>query len=187
MNRFLTRSGIIALWITLIATILYWPNLKFSSSDENTLNVFAWGDILDPDVIARFQKKTGIHVNLNYYSSNEELIVKLRATQGAGYDLIIPSDYAVNVLAEENLLKPLDRSQLGFWPKIDPNLLNHFFDPDNRYSIPFEWEIYGFGIDADYFAAHPTRPSWKMIFENGLRAKNAKELISTIPCLLHGD
>lgn len=165
MNRFLQRSGIIALWVALIATILYWPKFEFSTADANTLNVFAWGDILDPDVIARFQKKTGIHVNLNYYSSNEELIVKLRATQGAGYDLIIPSDYAVNLLAEENLLKPLDRSQLGFWKELNPNLLNYFFDPDNRYSIPFEWEIYGFGIDADYFALHPTRPSWKMIFD----------------------
>jgi spermidine/putrescine transport system substrate-binding protein len=165
IRKLFIRSGIILFWIGLIAFGLYWPKWQIIRYEENSINVFAWGDILDPAVISDFQKETGIKVNLSYYSSNEELIVKLKATGGEGYDLIIPSDYAVNVLIQEDLLKEIDKSKLNFWNEIAPNLTGHFFDPDNRYSIPFEWELFGFGIDKDYFADKPMTPSWKMIFD----------------------
>ena len=112
---------------------------------------------MDPGVIADFEKETGIKVNLNYYSSNEELIVKLKATKGEGYDLIIPSDYAVKSLSKKNSSKTIDRSKSAFWNEINPALIGHFFDPENQFSIPFEWEIYGFGIDKEYFKDQPLR------------------------------
>ncbi len=164
MKKIFTRTSIILFWVVLIFCVLYWPKWKIIPYEEKAINVFAWGDILDPSVIADFESETGIKVNLNYYSSNEELIVKLKATKGEGYDLIIPSDYAVNVLVKEELLKEIDRSKLHFWNEINPALLGHFFDPQNQFSIPFEWEIYGFGIDKDYFKGQPLQPSWEMIF-----------------------
>jgi len=159
------RLFIIFSWVALIFTILYFPNWKWISSREKTLNVFTWGDILEPSVIAQFEKETGIKINLSYYSSNEELIVKLKATEGFGYDLIIPSDYAVKALADEGLLKELDKNQLHFWKDINPLLLNHFFDSNNHFSIPFEWEVFGLGFDKDYDKKNPLASSWKMIFE----------------------
>jgi spermidine/putrescine transport system substrate-binding protein len=165
MKKLFIRSSIILLWILLIFAALYWPKWQVFSYDSNTINIFGWGDILDPAIITQFEKETGIKVNLNYYSSNEELIVKLRATHGEGYDLIIPSDYAVNILIDEGLVQELDRKKLEFWQHINPALLGHFFDPDNRYSIPFEWEIFGLGVDKEYFQAHPTTPSWAMLFD----------------------
>lgn len=165
MRKLIIRSLIILFWIALIFASLYWPKLKVIHYDANTLNVFAWGDILDPTVIAQFEKDTHIKVNLNYYSSNEELLVKLKATKGEGYDLIIPSDYAVNILIHEELLKPIDKSKLTFWHELNPNLLGHHFDPENRYSLPFEWEIFIFGINKDYFAKNNLPHSWKLIFD----------------------
>lgn len=165
MRKLFIRSSIILFWIGLIAFGLYWPTWEIIRHEEDSINVFAWGDILDPAVVSDFEKQTGIKVNFSYYSSNEELIVKLKATGGQGYDLIIPSDYAVNVLIQENLLKEIDKTQLKFWNGLNPNLTGHFFDPENAYSIPFEWELYGFGIDKDYFANRPMQPSWKMIFD----------------------
>ena len=91
--------------------------------------------------------------------------MKLKATRGVGYDLIIPSDYAVAMLAEEGLLKIIDRTKLPFWEEINPQLLGHHYDPNNNFSIPYEWEIFGFGIDKNYFAKYPLKPSWKMIFD----------------------
>ena len=111
------------------------------------------------------KKKRGIKVNLNYYSSNEELIVKLKATGGRGYDLIVPSDYAVSILIKAGLVKELDKKKIDFWSTLNPSLTGQFFDPENRYSVPFEWELYGFGIDKDYFKTHPLNPSWKLIFD----------------------
>ncbi len=172
MRKIFIRSSLVFFWILLIFTALYWPKWHILPFEENTINIFAWGDILDPDVIKSFQEETGINVNLNYYSSNEELIVKLKATRGEGYDLIIPSDYAVKVLVHEELLKELDHEKLHFWNVLNPALLDHFFDPENRYSIPFEWEIYGLGIDKDFFAKYPREPSWDMVFD--LKSMNYK-------------
>ncbi len=164
MKKLFIRSGVIFFWIVLIFSALYWPKWNIIPYDKNTINVFAWGDILDPSVVADFEKETGITLNLSYYSSNEELIVKLKATKGEGYDLIIPSDYAVNILIKEDLLKKIDKKKFTYWNTINPNLLAQDFDPRNNYSIPFEWELYGLGVDKDYFNKHPTPPSWAMIF-----------------------
>jgi spermidine/putrescine transport system substrate-binding protein len=164
MKKIFIRSGIVLSWTALIFCALYWPKWKWIKYDKNTINIFVWGDILEPSVIADFEKETGIKLNFSYYSSNEELIVKLKATRGEGYDLIVPSDYAVNVLIKEGLLKEFDREKFAYWNMLNPNLLNQYYDPGNRYSIPFEWELFGFGIDKDYFNPPPTSPSWGMIF-----------------------
>lgn len=165
MKKIFIRSGIILFWVTLIFCALYWPKWKILGYDKNTINVFVWGDILEPTIVADFEKETGIKLNFSYYSSNEELIVKLKATKGEGYDLVIPSDYAVNILIKENLLKQFDKDKFSYWNTLNTNLLGRYYDPDNRYSIPFEWELFGFGIDKDYFNLHPIAPSWSMIFD----------------------
>jgi spermidine/putrescine transport system substrate-binding protein len=158
------RSLVTLFWIGLIFGILYFPKTLLFR-EKQSINVFAWGDILEPSVVAEFEKKSGIKVNLNFYASNEEMIVKMKATGGEGYDLIVPSDYSVEILRKEKLLKEIDKSQLSFYSQLNPLLLNHPFDPDNRYSIPFEWEIFLLGIDKDYFQHHPLNPSWKMVFD----------------------
>ena len=164
MKRFFLRMIIISTWTGVIFGALYLPKISFLKNEHNTIHVFAWGDILEPSVIAKFEKETGIKIRISYYASNEELIVKMKATKGQGYDLIIPSDYAVKVLINENLLQPIAKEKLSFWHEIHPGLLGHEFDPKNTYSIPLEWEIFGFGINKDYFANQPFTPSWKLIF-----------------------
>lgn len=165
MSKFFIRFFVILFWIGAIFAFLYFPNFKMLPNEENSIVIFTWGDILDPDVVANFEKETGIKVHLNYYSSNEELLVKLRATEGGGYDLIMPSDYAVAALIKENLVKELNRKELNFFQHLNPFLLGHFYDPDNRYSVPFSWEVFGLGIDQEYFEGKPFEPSWKLIYD----------------------
>lgn len=163
----LCRIGIIFVWVFLIAAVFYFPSWKAQilPQEAKTLNIFAWGDILDMELLEEFEKETGIKVNLSFYASNEELQVKMRATGGEGYDLIMPSDYAVSILVKEDLLQPIDHSQIDFWNTIYPILLNHKFDPGNRYSVPFEWEVFGFGIDSEFFDKRPRPNTWKAIFD----------------------
>jgi spermidine/putrescine transport system substrate-binding protein len=165
LRKFFIRTAIILSWIALIGGVLYWPTWEIIRYDENTINVFAWGDILDPKVIADFEKETGIKVNISPFFSNEELIVKLKATGGNGYDMIMPSDYAVSILKNANLIKEIDKNRFNYWEAINPSLLDHFYDPGNQHSIPWEWELYGFGIDKEFFKDKPVDPSWKMIFD----------------------
>jgi len=165
VRKYIFRTSVILGWTSVIMGALYLPKLPVISSESKTINIFAWGDILDPEIISKFEKETGIKVRMSYYASNEELIVKMKATRGEGYDLIIPSDYAVNMLIQDNLLKPIKKDKLAFWNEINTNLLGHNFDPTNKFSIPLEWELFGFGIDKRYFADKKFDPSWKLIFD----------------------
>src|ERR1700690_3127030 len=104
LKQYFNRSLVVFFWVALIFTILYWPeNLFFR--EKKSINVFAWGDILEDSLLAEFEKTSGIKANLNFYASNEEMIIKIKATGGEGYDLIVPSDYSVEILRNENLLK----------------------------------------------------------------------------------
>ena len=160
----IVRFGIIFAWVALIFTALYSPNIKIFPTEEKSLTVFAWGGSVDPSVLKAFEQETGIKVSISYYSSNEELQVKMQATGGYGYDLIMPSDYAVSRLIQANLLKPIDKSKLNFLSDINPLLLNHNYDPDNTYSLPFEWEIVGLGINIDALPKDFI-PSWKAVYD----------------------
>jgi spermidine/putrescine transport system substrate-binding protein len=165
--KILYRISIIFSCLFLIATVLYFPRWKAQIVPQKakTLDIFTWGDILDMKLIGEFEKKTGIKINLSFYTSNEELKVKMRATKGEGYDLVMPSDYTVSTLVKEGLLQLIDHSQIEFWDTIYPVLLDHRFDPGNRYSIPFEWEIFGFGIDSEFFDDRLKPNTWRAIFD----------------------
>lgn len=164
IKKMFIRVSVIFFWIALIFGVLYWPEETFLTNNRS-INVFVWGDILEPSVVADFEKETGIKVNMNFYASNEEMLVKLRATGGQGYDMIIPSDYSVEILIKDGLVKELDKSQLNFYPHLNPKLLNLPYDPGNTYSIPFEWEVFLIGIDKSYFADKKYDRSWKMVFD----------------------
>lgn len=165
-STLIIRTCILTMWAGIIFISLWATNIHISShSDDNVLQVYGWPEMFSPEVIAEFEKETGIQIRMHYYTTNEEMLVKMKATEGAGYDLIIPSDYAVTMLIKENLLKPIDHKQLNFLDTLNPTLLKHSYDPNNVYAIPYQWEIFGFGIDSDYFAARHIEPSWTTIFE----------------------
>lgn len=146
-TRSLTTKIIICLiWTGIIAGFLFLPKTNWWP-EPKVLNVLAWSGSFVRAYIKKFEKETGIKVNISFYGSNEELLVKMRSTKGRGYDLIVPSDYAVKMLHEEGLLKKIDKSRLEFWDTLNPLLLGHYFDPHNDYSFPFEWEIYVLGLD----------------------------------------
>jgi len=163
--KLIRRIFVVGIWILFIFSVLYFPKLDIFPYQEKSLNIFVWGDILDAETLQKFEEETGIKVHISYYSSNEELLVKMKATKGEDYDLIMPSDYTVSLLIKAGLLKPLNHSKLSFFSELNPALLNHSFDPDNRYSIPFEWEVFGLGVDTNYFKNRPLSPSWAALYD----------------------
>lgn len=158
-----------ALWIVIIFGVIYLPfKTPLSKAKKRELNVFAWADFFPLEVIDDFEEKTGIHVNLHHFTSNEELIVKMRATRGKGYDVVVPSDYAVKILINDGLAQPIDKTKVPTFEKITPFLLGQYYDPENAYSIPCEWEAYGFAIDSTAFQKESElfdNPSYELIFK----------------------
>jgi len=153
-------------WVVLFISILYLPTFFASlGRTTNVLRILTFGSILDPAYIQRFEKATGITVELSYYVSNEELHAKLKKIGGKGYDLIVPSDYTVSLLLDHGLLKRLDHGRMPFLHTINPLLLHHHFDCENHYSVPFEWELYGIGYNKQLLG-HIDEPHWAMIFRD---------------------
>ena len=166
LGQFIGRIAIVIAWIAVITVSLLVLSGYHLFPPDKEITVFAWGDMFDEDIIAEFERDTGIKVNLSFYSSNEELLVKLRALDGYGYDLVVPSDYVVEKVIREGLVQPIDKRKLDFYEHLNPVLLGHFFDPENRYAIPFEWEIYGIGInDACKEQVDQEESPWTCIFE----------------------
>lgn len=124
--------------------------------DLPPLNVFVWGDMMPIDLEKRFEKETGIKLQLHLFNTNEELLSKLRNTKGRGYDVLFASDYAIPILAEEGFIKPLHKERLSYYEDLDPLLLGHSYDPDNFYSIPFAWETVGFAFDSSVLPVSKT-------------------------------
>mgnify|MGYP002580822019 CR=1 FL=1 len=114
----------------------------------NTINVYNWGQYISDgtdgyiDINAAFEEATGIHVNYMTFDSNETMYTKLK-TGGSSYDVIIPSDYMIERLMNEDFLQPLDKSMIPNMENMSDAVLGMSYDPDNTYSIPYFWGSVG--------------------------------------------
>ena len=113
---------------------------------EHTLNLYIWSNYIAPETLKRFEARHGVRVNVDLYDSNEALLAKLQAGN-AGYDVVCPSDYSVQVLIAQGLLRPLDHSALPHFANVDPAFLDRPYDPGNRHSVPYFWGTTGIAYD----------------------------------------
>jgi spermidine/putrescine transport system substrate-binding protein len=119
------------------------------------LRLWNWSEYMDPDIMTEFGEAYGVEVTEDNFSSNEEVITKLRAGN-SGYDIVFPSDYAVALLAEEGLLATLDKENIPNIANLQPDLVGLYFDPTNDYSVPFMWGTTGIAYNENYFDTPPT-------------------------------
>ena len=106
------------------------------------VNVYNWGEYIDMSVLEDFQKETGIKVNYQTFESNEAMYAVLDG-DGADYDVIIPSDYMISRLIDEDKLEPLNFDNIPNFSDVDPELKNPEYDPENLYSVPYMWGLMG--------------------------------------------
>jgi spermidine/putrescine-binding protein len=102
------------------------------------LNLYGWSAYVPQELLDGFSAKYGIQVNYDTYSSNEEMLAKLQAG-ASGYDVVIPSDYTVAIMVKQNMLEPLDLSQIPNFSNLDPRFINRDYDPGNKYTVPYQW------------------------------------------------
>lgn len=100
------------------------------------LHLFAWSEYIPQEVLDGFTKETGIPVDYEVYDSNEAMLAKL-APGSTEYDVIQPSEYALEHLIARKMLAPLDHSKLPNLANILPDYQNLRFDPGNQYSVPY--------------------------------------------------
>ncbi|WP_445661533.1 ABC transporter substrate-binding protein [Bacillus sp. FSL K6-3431] len=132
------------IFIVSFALLYFASHLNSSQgyTSGNTLNVYNWGDYIDPDLIKKFEKETGMKVVYQTFDSNEAMMTKI-SQGGTAYDITIPSEYAISKMKEEDLLLPLDHTKLSNMKYIDEHYLDLSFDENNEYSIPYFWGTFG--------------------------------------------
>jgi putrescine transport system substrate-binding protein len=149
----------------IVAFLWLWPLW----AEEPILNVYNWFDVIHQDIIAQFEKETGIQVNYDVYDSNEVLEAKL-LTGHTGYDIVGPS--AFPFLARQvpaGIYQPLKPERIPNLNGLDPVIMARLAraDPGNRYAIPLLWGVVGFAYNIKKIQERfPQAPldSWAMLF-----------------------
>ncbi len=135
-----------------------------------TINVYNWGEYISDgsdgslDVNEEFTRRTGIEVNYTTFATNEELYAKL-SIGGTDYDVIIPSDYMVGKLIENNMLQKLDFSNIPNFELIDEEFRNPQYDPTNEYSVPYTWGVVGIFYNTNMVDVDPDNVSWDLLWD----------------------
>lgn len=108
---------------------------------SDTLKVFNWGEYVGEDVLHNFEKEFGVKVIYENFLSNEEMYTKLQT--GDSYDVLVPSDYMIERMIQEDMLQPLDLSLIPNVKNLADGVKNLPYDPKHEYSIPYFWGSVG--------------------------------------------
>jgi spermidine/putrescine transport system substrate-binding protein len=126
--------------IVLVASIAF--SLVGCGEEKPTLNVYNWGDYIDPEVIKQFEKEFNVKVNYDTFATNEDMYVSI-AKGGTSYDVAFPSDYMIERMIAEGLLAKINKENIPNMKYIDEEFLDLDFDPNNEYSVPYMWGTVG--------------------------------------------
>lgn len=107
-------------------------------TEKEVLNLFNWSEFLPQSVVEQFEKEYNVKVNYATFSSNEEMLAKLMGGN-IPYDLVVTSDYAIEIMIKQNLIQEIDKANVPNLVNIDKNVLDLGFDPNNKYSLPYMW------------------------------------------------
>lgn len=108
-----------------------------SLADEQVINILSWEGYIDADTLYNFEQETGIRVIWSPMDSIDSMLLKVSQGGGADYDLILSSDYSLDILRQQGLLQKLDLSKLSNYANLNPSFLNQKYDPNNEYVIPY--------------------------------------------------
>lgn len=128
----------------------------------NELFVYNWTDYLDSELLDKFESECGVKVSEVYYDSNEALLATLQAG-GAAYDVIVPSDYMIQIMISENLLEPLDYNIITNIKNYPDHFRHQYFDPEQKYTVPYFWGTAGLAVDTNVIP--DPEPSWGLVFD----------------------
>ncbi len=137
-----------------------------SSSSNGEVNVANWGDYIDEDTVDAFEEETGIKVNYTTYSDNESLYSTLK-NGSTDYDVIVPSDYMIARLIEEDMLEKIDFDNVPNAANLDGEFLSGLdYDPEGTYSVPYLWGVVGLIYNTTMVDYTPT--SWDVLWDESL-------------------
>ena len=140
-----------------------------------TLNVYNWGEYISDgsdgsiDVIKEFEEISGIKVNYTLFDTNEDMYAKV-VHGGSQYDIIIPSDYMIARLIDEDRLEKLDFDKIPNISLIDDKYRFTDFDPEGAYTVPYTWGMVGLVYNTKYVTAEEAS-TWDVLWNEKFKGK----------------
>ncbi len=130
---------------------------------DGDLDLHNWSEYIAPELVEAFESAYGVTVNETFYDSNEAMLPQVESG-GNDYDVIVPSDYTVTIMAEEGLIIPLNKSVITNLGNVDPEFTGLPFDPEGEFSVPYQWGTTGIGYSYDV-VPEDWEPSWELLFD----------------------
>ncbi len=155
----------------LLASMLLIGASQLTMAAGEQLHLFNWNDYISEETVAAFEKSCNCQVVQDYYSSTEEMMAKLQAG-ASGYDVVIPTQNAVQALIKQGTLEPLDKKALPNFKNQTTLFLSRSYDPGNAYSVPYAFTTTLIGYNEKRLAAAGiTADDWSVIFDPKILAK----------------
>ncbi|MFS8912891.1 spermidine/putrescine ABC transporter substrate-binding protein [Synechococcus sp. B60.2] len=146
----------------MLLLLFFWP-LR-TAAQKQTLQLYIWSEYIDPAILTAFEKATNSRVAVSVYESNEDMIAKLRGGGVSQYDVVVPTDYVVPNMVELGLLQPLNKALIPNLRNLGEKFVGLPFDPENTYTVPYQWGTTGIGYRKDRLPENFER-SWGLIFD----------------------
>ena len=151
------------------------------NSEEKVLNIYNWPDYIAKDMVANFEKETGIKINYQTFENNEALHAKLVAGN-TGYDIVVPGAVFAKPQIDGGLLAKIDKSKISRYGNLDSAIMEKLstIDPGNAYLVPWAWSFTTVGINkakvAKALGAAPNPlplpdNAWELVFNPVYTAK----------------
>jgi len=150
---------------------------------QDAIRIYNWNEIIDPSILADFEKSSGIKVEYRTYSTDAE--VEALFENNVVADIVFPSHYSLKQLISENKIKEIDRTKLSNSENISPIfwLKMQSIDAKNRYAVPYLWLITSLAINRTLIEetlGSDIQHSWALLFDEEIRQKLSKCVISLL-------
>ena len=191
------KLRIIALLVLALCMVLSLCSCKESEEEDvkkdyptKTLNVYNWGEYISDeddeesgliDVNSAFEEyfnkyladeyKCYIKVNYSTYATNEDMYAKI-TNSAVAYDIVIPSDYMIQKMIANDLLVEIDKSKLSNYSNISDEFQGLYYDPDDKYSVPYTYGMLGVIYNAEFVAEEDVaKQSWGLLWDEKYAGK----------------
>ncbi|NND01785.1 MAG: spermidine/putrescine ABC transporter substrate-binding protein [Acidimicrobiia bacterium] len=129
---------------------------------DGDLNFYNWTEYIDPDLIAAFEAEADVDVVETFYDSNEAMLAQIQS--GVTYDLIVPSDYMVAIMVEEELLAPINKEAVPNTANLSSDFVNPPYDPTGEFTVAYQWGTTGLGVNLSV-VGEDFAPSWSLLLD----------------------
>ncbi len=161
---------VVLLAFCIIGTGYFAISHRTEDSGPKELTVLSWDDYIGPDTIADFEKETGATATYEVIKSNEEALARVKSNPGV-YDVIVVSDYMVDIIRTEGGAKTLDKKNLKNLANIGDAFRGNYFDEKMEVSVPYAFGTTGFAVNTKFVMDKPI--SWKELSKPEYKGKIA--------------